>query len=197
MTHLKSLSSKRNTTTTTTLSPTQRILQWNKKRNNLKYDIDLETKMLTEEANEFFVAETLVDRLDAFADFAFVAIGTAMKYMAVKHKDFHNLDIDKADFEALSEYINTVQSQMGTMLYEEVSALKTSMLYEDENGDTDLSKLLEDVLLIVISANEAKGFELNADGKVMKPEGFVKPEAQIDNLLKKTLGANYVPYVFG
>lgn len=157
----------------------------------MKYDIDLETAMLSEEANEFFTSETLVDRLDAWADFAFVSIGTAMKYMAVEHKDFQRLEDYKEEFEILCEYISTTQAQMGAVLLEELTSIDPSLFYEDADGETQYDELMYNILNIVIAANEQKGFELNAEGKVQKPEGFVKPEASIDRLLCKTLGQKY------
>lgn len=128
------------------------------------------------------MAESLVDRLDAWADFSFVSIGTACKYMALKYKDYERLEIEAAEFEEIADYINTVSSQMIAMLVEEISDISQS---------TDIDELMGKVLDIVIDANEQKGTELNSDGKVQKPDGFVKPEARIHNLLSKMLGAKY------
>lgn len=147
--------------------------------------------MLTEEAREFFISDTLVERLDAWADFAFVSIGTAMKYMAVEHKDFKRLEEYKDEFEILCEYISTTQAQMSEVLHEELSSLCPPLFYEDEDRNTKFDTLMENVLLIVIEANEQKGFELNAEGKVQKPVGFIKPESKIDSLLIKALGQKY------
>lgn len=139
--------------------------------------------MLSEEANEFFTAETLVDRLDAWADFAFVAVGSACKYMANRSFSFSNLRIEREDFEELSTYITTVQGQMMSILIEEFRLINPT-------GNASIEDILEETLMIVISANEAKGTELNGEGKVQKPIGFIKPEQKIDTLLCKALG-NY------
>ena len=140
--------------------------------------------MLAEEANEFFTAQTLVDRLDAWADFAFVAIGTACKYMGKKSKCFMDIRDDYKEFNELAEYINTVQAQMITMLSEELQLIAPNV---------DIDDLLGNVLMLVVEANELKGFELNADGKVIKPANFVKPEFKIDCLLATTFGSKYTP----
>ena len=60
--------------------------------------------MLSEEAREFFLATTLVDRLDAWADFAFVAIGAACKHMAVRSTQLSFLEREQEEFLTLAAY---------------------------------------------------------------------------------------------
>ena len=188
---------KSNTSSTSNnfLSPTHRVFNWNLKRNNLHYNIDLESSMLSEEAREFFEAEHLVDRFDAWADFVFVAMGTVGKYMAMPHKDIDSIVDTKDPTDVLLEWVEHIRTQMIEMLGYEVHAIYPQLPYQQGYSEEEdpFEMLCMDVLNIVITANEQKGTEKNAEGKVQKPEGFVKPEKQIDNLLKKTLGKNYIP----
>lgn len=171
------------------LSSTQRIIAWNRERNNLKFDIDLETQMLTEEAQEFYQAETLVDRIDAWCDFIFVGTGTIIKYLAVKSKCFADQKemVEQVDF--LSSWMEHQRMQMVELLTEEVSDIWPKMHHSEEDL---LDELLRKCLDIVIDANEKKGTTKDENGKVIKHPDFQKPEKILDALLKKTIGAKYV-----
>lgn len=62
-----------------------RIIAWNRKRNKLRFDPNLEMKMLSEEFNEFLMAETLPHMIQEFCDIQFVFGGTMAKYYAQKY----------------------------------------------------------------------------------------------------------------
>lgn len=168
---------------------TQRIIDWNRKRNGLKFDIDLETQMLSEEANEFYMAETLVDRFDAWADFIFVGVGTVTKYLATKHKYYVDQKETQEQVDALTAWMEHNRMQMVELLSEEILAINPKYGQDDGEMFDELCKKVQD---IVIEANEAKGTTLDCKGKVTKHADFVKPELQIDNLLRKELGKKYV-----
>lgn len=170
-------------------SITQRIIKWNRDRNNLKFDLDLEVKMLTEEANEFYQAEHLVDRMDAWADFIFVGTGTIMKYLNNKLNYFEDLKEMIEQTDLLSSWMEHQRIQMIELLEEEVNAINPQGSYKDENF---VDNILKEVLETVVDANEKKGNKLDANGKVTKHPDFQKPEAKIDNILRKYLGAKYV-----
>lgn len=196
MKHLKVVSSNNETTNNniTNNQPTHiliRILTWNKKRNNLNFDIELETAMLSEEASEFFHAETLVDRLDAYADFIFVGVGTIYKHLAKRHKYFVGIQEEFDQVESLSEWMDTVREQMIELISNEIMTLSPTCIYRDE---TIIEGILNDTVDIVVTANEKKGFERDSDGKVKKGADYVKPEKTIHAMLKGKLGDDYVRY---
>lgn len=60
-------------------STTQRIIDWNAARYNQEYDATLLYNLLYEEIEEFYVAETDVDELDALIDLIYYAIGGMWK----------------------------------------------------------------------------------------------------------------------
>lgn len=165
-----------------------RILQWNKKRNDLKFNIELEAAMLSEEANEFFTADTLVDRLDAYADFVFVGVGTIYKHLATKHKYFAGIEADYDQVSILTEWMQTVREQMLELISLEILSIDPKCTYKDEDIITNI---LNATLEIVMDANEKKGTERDEQGKVKKPEGFIKPEATIHKMLCEKLGGSY------
>lgn len=153
-----------------------RIIKWNKKRNGLDYNPQLEAKMLSEEANEFYMADTFIDRVDAYCDFQFVAIGTQAKIKAERAYDSNTLlGSFNSDFNDFSEYIDSTEYQMLHILRED---------WERMGLYISLQQYLDKSLEIVLEANEAKGTTKGADGKVLKGEDYKKPEDSLEELLK-------------
>ena len=144
-------------------TPTQvnRIVDWNKERNNFELDSNLEINMLAEEAKEYFEADNIVDRMDAVCDLIFVAVGTLTKSANAYHLAAKEI-FSPIDF-ILSDFVGRVQS-------------------EGITGD-NFMPMLGDCLDAVISANESKGTEKDENGKVKKPEGFVPPEETIARII--------------
>ena len=64
----------------------ERIASWNYLRDNVGYDEDLEYDMLFEELEEYGVARTDVDQLDALADIIFVGLGSMYKLLGSAEK---------------------------------------------------------------------------------------------------------------
>lgn len=135
---------------------TKRIVTWNAKRNGLKYDEKLEIMMLLEELTEFLEAETLVDKLDAAADFIFVAEGT---------------------------YAKNNMFPLGGFIIACLKIMQRSLPQYIHN--TYMSDIVVACVNIVLEANERKGFELDENGKVMKGDDYVAPEETITALLKE------------
>ena len=137
----------------------QAIRVWNQERDNTKFDVKLEQKMLTEEFAEFFASNDLVDKLDAIADFIFVYEGTIYKIL------YNNVNI--SEYEDLIAMAQT----LFVMMYED---LKKDIPKEDI-----LVEAMDKTLDIVIEANQQKGKTKNKEGKIQKPKDFVKPEERI------------------
>ena len=194
MKHLKVISSSNVPPKITDTQPTHillRILKWNAKRNNLDFNIELEANMLSEEASEFFHSETLVDRLDAYADFVFVGVGTVYKHLASRHKYFIGIQEDFDQMSTLTEWMNTVREQMIEIISNEILTLSPTCNYRNEEI---IEEILNATVEIVVDANEKKGFERDSNGKVKKGDDYVKPEKTIHTLLKEKLGDDYVRY---
>lgn len=145
--------------------------------------------MLSEESSEFFHSETLVDRLDAYADFIFVGVGTVYKHLATHHKYYPEAETAHNQVELLTEWMGVIREQMIEILTNEILHLAPKCTYKDENAIEDI---LNEALEIVVAANEKKGTEKDADGKVKKGADYVKPEATIHQMLIKKLGEPYV-----
>ncbi len=120
------------------------VLKFNKERNQLVWDMNNELKMLKEEIQEFWDAETVAERLDALVDTEYVWIGTQIKasYNTVAIPDGLASGIE-GSISLMEEYL---QEELGDKIYE------------------CLGKARE----IVCRANAHKGKELDKDGKVMK-----------------------------
>ena len=146
------------------------IISWNKDRNQLVYNEMLEADMLREEAQEYFDATTIVDKLDAVADFLFVAVGTVSKGTYSFESTF--------DF---TDPLDTILSDFAGVCISE--GIDISFVGE----------LVSDGLGIVVQANQQKTAEKNAEGKIQKPEGFVPPEEALAELIKAAKSKEVAP----
>ena len=70
-----------------------RVSTWNYVRDNVGYDEDLEYDMLFEELEEYGVARSDVDQLDALCDIVFVALGSMYKMLGTPAKVREAMDI--------------------------------------------------------------------------------------------------------
>jgi hypothetical protein len=151
------------------------IRDWNKQRGTLdKLDWGLEARMLDEEYKEFFDSDELVAKFDALCDFGFVLGGTFAKW--VQHPD----DSDDAN--------TFMRKQAGRFV-------DLYILFSKElgfaTGNRDYSQLPEYVSMgldAVIEANNKKGFEKDAHGKVIKPDNFVGPEPRLQEIIEEYRG---------
>jgi len=147
------------------------VAQWNYERNNTSLDMELENRMLAEEAQEFkdglnmyFEYETskkgyrddaIVEMVDAWADYQFVLQGTMYKTLG----SLYTPD--------LSEYV-----QQDRFMYH-ILTVSLDILPET----------LNECLQAVIDANKAKG-TTKIDGKVQKGESWIDPKETIRDILK-------------
>lgn len=144
------------------------IVRWNRERNGLSLNIDTEVKMLTEEANEFFMAETKEDRLREAADFKFVWVGTTAKCLGGRCKDWQSLMSRRGFFDYIRKWADAETEAM------------TEVLEEDGTY-----YLWPRVLEIVTKANLAKPKTKNVDGKVIKGDDYIDPIEEIKQILKE------------
>lgn len=144
------------------------IIRWNRERNGLALNIDTEVKMLTEEASEFFMAETKEDRLREAADFKFVWIGTLAKCLSGRCKNELELISRKSFLDDAEEWADVATKAMTKAL--------------EEDGTYHLwPRALE----IVTKANLAKPKTKNVDGKVIKGDDYIDPIEEIKQILKE------------
>lgn len=154
---------------------TNRIVAWNLKRNNLAWNFELEKSMLMEEVREFLEAKTLANRLKEFADIAFVFIGTKAKAEKSGEGSL-----------AYDDLINWVDASLVVF-----GKTIVDTLIELFGEDADLDEFADQVMNLVVSANEAKGTEKDENGKVIKGANYVKPEPEIEKLIAQyTKGGN-------
>jgi len=145
------------------------IRSWNKERNELKFSMDLEGAMLQEEYKEFLDATTLVDMFDAICDFGFVLCGTYAKWM--EHAD---------DSQEVMVFIDKYSQHFVDMFV--IFGKYVSQEYH-MNAQEKLHELVLQGIEVVVKKNFEKGNELDENGKVKKPAGFVGPEADLQILL--------------
>lgn len=124
------------------------VTQFNKQRNKLTIDMNLEGAMLLEEIKEFWDAETVAERLDALVDTEYVWYGTRIK------ASYNGISLPPETRVAIEESIHL----MFTYLQEELGA----------HFHTCYSSAKK----IVCEANALKGQKLNEDGKVLKDKAY-------------------------
>jgi len=142
------------------------VFKFNQKRNEFKFDEELETDMRTEEINEFFEAKTLAEMLDAYVDTNYVWFGTKMK--AVKS----GIVIGK-------ELINYMDNVFALML----DIMRNRI--EQANFALDMWELIEESEKIVCEINNEKISKLDKNGKVMKQKTLRDATKEIAEMLKE------------
>ena len=145
------------------------ITDWNKQRNNLECVTSLEEAMLYEELREYFDATELVDKLDAVCDYLFVGVGTTVK----------GAFCGNSFIPQFADDLEVILSDFAGRCAGEGMALEA------------IGPLISDGLSTVIDANAKKLADKLANGKIAKPEGFVGPEGQLQELIDKAL--NFTP----
>jgi hypothetical protein len=136
------------------------VYEFNKNRNQFKYDASLEVKMFKEEVREFYEANTLAERVDAIVDCYYVKTGTQMK-LAYNNKPLE-------------------------LPYVDSTGLMYNILLDEVKDEQKLNDIILKATDIVCKANELKGSKL-VDGKVSK-DGFNIPVTkQIEDMIKDVL----------
>ncbi len=121
------------------------VTEFNRQRNKLKLDFNLELKMLREEIKEFWDGVTLSDRVDAFVDTLYVWQGTRVKC------SYNTFPIPKEVRGGIEESIELMQEYL-----------------QEEIGAIHYSEVINKAVTIVCEANAEKGNNLDKDGKVDK-----------------------------
>lgn len=151
----------------------QRIVDLNRAWNGLEYKHELELKMLQEEANEFFTADTFVQRLQEYSDFIFVWEGTKAKFYA------YNATLSPSCkpaqikwFDSIFEWATEIQRDM-----------RYRLLKEMEVNDIDKTRqnaIFKEAMVAVVTANESKipGLK-DENGKTKKGPFYQRPYEKI------------------
>ena len=159
------------------------IIEFNKKRNEFKYDEQLEIDMWTEEVREFFDATTTAERIDSILDCQYVKIGTMCK-LAYSGKSMDELPYNAS---VLDLMINVCQRELGDNYLRvinkaeeivcEINALKVSKL--DENGkvikQANLRNATDEIASMIAAIKVEKKaedveFTTDKDGRLVMPK---------------------------
>lgn len=154
------------------------IVQWNRDRGLLKtFDPQLELKMLSEEAKEFYEADTFEHRLAEYADFVFVKAGTMAKNHSMVGSSLTMFSMERERFVQLMEWAEEIECNMVSLL----SAEHTEHVSTGHELKT-LDDCLTLALATVIDNNNIKSDEV-VGGKVIKSVDQIKPEYKIRELI--------------
>ena len=135
------------------------VLEFNKKRNEFRYDSELEVKMFNEEVQEFFDATTTAERVDALIDAMYVKLGTMCKL------SYNGLDAEVLPYPhktTIDIMTNIVQTELG------------------EN----YLRVIKEAERIVCEINATKGNRL-VDGKVAKVSDIRDATKEIASVIEK------------
>lgn len=153
-----------------TMTKTERIISWNKSRNGLEFDPNLEVRLLSEEASEFYLANSYGHKLQEYADFLFVWEGTKAKFNATTYKSHVNFVKASRFFEEVKRWVNSLKTDMHNIL----------LTMEPRKAQDDI----EFAILAVIKANENKPNKKDKGGKIVKGENYISPLEVINTYLK-------------
>jgi len=150
-----------------------RIVKWNRDRGLLGgFDPAFELKMLSEEANEFYAAESLAHMMAEYCDFLFVSGGTKAKYYSQKLESLSLFSLAREGWVELQDWINEVRDDMAILLYN-----KFNYKYEDGYDDA-----VYFAMNTVIANNELKGSK-KINGKIVKSANHIDPVITIEKYL--------------
>ena len=160
-----------------------RVIKWNRDRGLLDKGFDplLEMRMLSEEAREFYLADTFEQQLAEYADFLFVSYGSTAKYGANRPESVALFEVERKGYKILSEWMDEMIQEMHTVLESEYSMIKLRF-----KTHKHLDTLINFALEIVINCNERKG-KITIDGKVQKDENHIDPKNIIKEYLCKLM----------
>lgn len=155
------------------------IVAWNRDRGLLtSFDPGLSMKLLSEEAKEFFKAETLPEMLCEYADFWFVWHG----YRGISSCNALQpvgLEVAVNSMRMLEEWQYRVDTAMRDCLL--------SMYRKQHTDDVDIWSMMHDdadkAMEFVIQCNEMKSSKKNSDGKIVKAEGQLRPVPMMEKFL--------------
>lgn len=151
-----------------------RIVAWNRDRGLLdNFDILLEIKMLSEEAREFYMAETFEHRLCEFSDFLFVKEGTKAKYNARLGSPSNPLFHNQESYLELMKWTDRIECHMTDILFSEYEAVPVSASFQH---------CIKTAMDVVIKNNNLKGKKKDG-GKIVKAANQEKPEAVLARLI--------------
>ena len=150
------------------------VVKWNRDRGLLdNYDPSLELRMLSEEAREFYMAETLAHMLAERADFEFVLHGTKAKFGSQKLSSHIDMPLYMDTYTDIVDWAEVVAEDMDRCLE---SALGP-MCHE-------IAGLIRLALDVVVQCNNRKG-KNKSEGKIVKIENPPDPVALIQEQLDR------------
>lgn len=147
------------------------VRKWNQLRDNTTFSEELELNMLGEEYKEYLAATTITDRFDALCDYVFVYLGTLSK-----------IDWNVMEYDTLEEYFKVKD---GFKQYAEtmIDIMIWELMVDCFNSAEEFEQVFETCMRYVINANNKKGTEKNAEGKIQKGKDWVDPKHDIKNYL--------------
>lgn len=153
-----------------------RIVDWNRERGLLDkgFDPQLELKMLSEEAREFYMAETLEHMMCEYCDFLFVKAGTKAKYFSSLIESPSAFLLSRKNWNQMEDWIEDVESNMFNLLFCKFKA----------QGKAGLDKALNFTLSVIINNNNLKGTD-KVDGKVVKSAFQENPVKRVEAYLER------------
>ncbi len=149
------------------------VITWNLVRNNLHLDEQLEEDMLSEELNEFFVAESIEEHLDAYADFRYVMEGTTAKFLGNGVPDRDML----AWWTRVKTWGQASIDYMDSVIREHFFTTYVNMT------DEIVDNILGEVFAVICEANNKKPTD-NTDVKVVKGDAWEDPTSNLTDIVQ-------------
>jgi hypothetical protein len=175
-----------------------RIIQWNKGRNNLSFDPALELPMLKEEASEFIHADTLPERIQEYCDFIFVFTGTIAKFFGNPGKTQGITEEEEEEEGLVNNFVSSTQffedilTPWANNFMNYAQKIIINNLQSLNTDEEHVQKIMDLSLEAVIDANEAKGTERDENGKICKGLNYVPPIKAIKKVIYEITGRSVV-----
>lgn len=148
----------------------ERIIKWNRERGLLpEFDPALHLKHLSQEAQEFYMAETLAHKLAEYSDFMFFLEGIKARWGCVVFTSTYDFEVQHKGFNMLLDWADDKLSFMQEVLEDMLAA---------QGKITLLSKALHIAMTVVCECNELKP-KKTVNGKIVKGDKHVDPVNEI------------------
>lgn len=176
---------------------TDRVIAWNMQRYNQEFDYQLAVKLILEETEELYSAITVIDKLDAIGDIAFVAIGVFWKLGLTDEfirAMLYNKDLRSLDVLAAHDWLILCESNSFDVLPHEQGAwpafsLATNALFITALGalrGLNMQKYFYDVIHAIADSNDTKEIKgkvaANVKANISKGDSYVPPTARLQQI---------------
>lgn len=180
----------------------QRVIAWNAARFDRVFNYEMACKLLLEETEELYAAQSVVEKMDAVGDIVFVAIGVLWKLQIPEEYIqyiMYKEDLTKLNNVELHYYMNFISasvvdnldhSQKGAWSGYSLATFSTFVTALGALRGLGMQDYFYDIVEAICNSNDTKEIKKTDPDKkanINKGEGFVPPSMALSKILADAL----------